>query len=69
MSYRQVASLVFLVTIVVSGCSNEHELPIAYETKTVSFFDRGSLSNPVKVQRLAGKQPARRAGNAPRLGR
>jgi hypothetical protein len=69
MSYRRVASVVILFTFVVSGCSGEHELPVANENKTVSFLDRGSLSNPVKAQKVAVKQPAPRTGNAPRLGR
>jgi hypothetical protein len=69
MSYRMVAFVVILVTIVVSGCSDEHELPIVNETKTASFLDKGRLSNPVKVQASAGNQPSRPTGGASRSGR
>jgi hypothetical protein len=56
-------------TFAVMGCSGERELPVANENKTVSFLDKGSLSNPLKVQKPPGKQLTRRTVTSPGAGR
>jgi hypothetical protein len=67
--YRIVASVIVAGMFAVMGCSGERELPVVNQKGTVSFLDKGSLSNPLKVQKPAGKQLARRAGPSPRAGR
>ena len=69
MRSRIITSMIVAGMFAVMGCSGEHELPVVNQKGTVSFLDKGSLSNPLKIQKPAGKQLARRAGPSPRAGR
>ncbi len=69
MRYRIITSVIVAGMVGVAGCSGERELPVVNQKGAASFVDKGSLSNPLKVQKPAGKQLARRAGSSPRAGR
>jgi hypothetical protein len=68
-SHRIITSVIIAGLVGVMGSSREQELPIVNPNGTTSLVGRGSLSNPLKVQKPVGKQLARRAGVSPRTGR
>jgi hypothetical protein len=69
LKYRILLSLIALGGFVASGCSAERELPVGDGKQTESPFDKGSLSNPLKVQKPVGKRLSRRGDDIRQAGR
>lgn len=65
MNVRLIGSVSALVILGATGCSSERELPVESRSQITSADQKGTLSNPLKVQGN-GKRAVRRVGLAGR---
>jgi hypothetical protein len=63
---RPIASAAVIGGIILIGCSNQQELAVVNERTGSPFLDKGSVSNPLRVQKPPGKVLTRRAGKTGR---
>jgi hypothetical protein len=60
---RLIGSAALIALLVLSGCSDENELAVVNGRTGSPLLDKGSVSNPLHIQKPAGKALARRGGN------
>jgi hypothetical protein len=59
---RLIASAALIASFVLIGCSDEHELAVVNQRSGSPLLDKGSVSNPLQIQKPAGKALISRAG-------
>jgi hypothetical protein len=64
--FRPIATAAIIASFTLIGCSDEHELAVANERTGSPLLDKGSVSNPLHIQKPAGKALTRRGGNTAR---
>jgi hypothetical protein len=69
MRFRPIAGAAIIAPFILIGCSNEQELAVVNERTGSPLLDKGSVSNPLRIQKPADEARARRAGDISRLPR